>query len=98
MTSTPPAVWTSSTATRKRPRVTPEQAWDALNAALQKAAPPCDGRALFTADRLTDEQRAACASICATCPLLDLCEAYAVTARVTSGFWAGEHYTSKGTR
>ena len=51
MTSTPPAVWTSSTANRKRPRVTPEEAWDALNAALQKAAPPCDGRALFTADR-----------------------------------------------
>ena len=72
--------------------MTAEDAWDALNASLRDSPPPCDQRALFTADRLTEEQRALCASICADCPVFELCGAYATTARVTSGFWAGHLY------
>lgn len=71
-------------------------ALQALNASLQETAPPCDGRALFTADRLTDEERALCASICAACPVADLCGAYATAVRVTFGFWGGHPYTPKG--
>jgi hypothetical protein len=71
-------------------------AWDALHASLREFLPPCHARDLFTADRLSDEQRAECASICATCPVADLCDAYATAANVPSGFWAGHLYTPKG--
>lgn len=66
-----------------------DTAWDALNVALVKEVPGCSGLDLFTADRRTDEQRALCASICARCPLVDPCHAYATTAKVDSGYWAG---------
>lgn len=73
-----------------------DAAWEALNAEVRDYAPPCDGHALFTADGLSDEQRALCASICAECPVVALCDAYATAAKVTSGFWAGHSYTEKG--
>ncbi|WP_347756815.1 WhiB family transcriptional regulator [Agrococcus sp. ProA11] len=76
--------------------MTPAVAWSALNAALEDNAPPCDGRALFTADRLSEEERALCASICASCPVLDLCNAYAVASGPTFGFWAGHAYSLGG--
>jgi hypothetical protein len=76
--------------------MSPDDAWDALSSALARIAPPCDGKALFTADRLTPTQRAECAAVCAPCPVADLCETYAVTAKVESGFWAGHSYTFKG--
>jgi hypothetical protein len=70
--------------------------WDALNDALRAFAPPCEGRALFTTDRLTDDERALCESVCARCPFFDPCDSYAVTAKVESGFWAGHSYSPKG--
>ena len=73
-----------------------EEAWEALSAELEEVEPLCNGRALFTADGLTDDQRADCASICARCRIADLCDAYATAARVDSGFWAGHSYSSKG--
>lgn len=76
--------------------MTSDNAWDALNDALEHMAPACESRALFTADRLTDDQRALCESICARCPLFDLCDAYAVTTKVESSFWAGYSYSPKG--
>jgi hypothetical protein len=76
--------------------VTADAAWDALNEALEDYAPPCNGRALFTADSRTDEQRALCASISARCPVADLCDAYATAAKVASGFWAGRSYPQRG--
>lgn len=76
--------------------VTADDAWDALSAALARIAPACDGEALFTADRLTPEQRAACAAVCGRCPVEELCDTYATTAQVESGFWAGHSYTFKG--
>jgi hypothetical protein len=76
--------------------VNAEAAWDALNEALQDARPACAGQALFTADSLTADQRGDCSSICARCPVLHLCGAYATAAKVTSGFWAGHSYSPKG--
>lgn len=73
----------------------PDDAWEALNTALEEATPPCKGHGLFTADRLTDKERAHCASICAGCLLVDLCDAYANAARVTSGFWGGAYRRKK---
>ncbi|WP_439290151.1 WhiB family transcriptional regulator [Microbacterium sp. A84] len=73
-----------------------EAAWDALNSAPEHYTPPCDGRALFTADRLSDDELALCTSICAACPLLAECDAYATAAGVKTGFWAGHAYTNKG--
>jgi hypothetical protein len=76
--------------------VNPDDAWDDLSAALARTPSPCDGKALFTADRLTPDQRAECAAVCARCPVADLCDTYATTAKVESGFWAGHSYTFKG--
>ncbi|GLI28497.1 hypothetical protein ARHIZOSPH14_27390 [Agromyces rhizosphaerae] len=73
-----------------------DDAWDELNAALREYAPPCDGDALFTADRVSAEDRARCTSICGRCLVSDLCDAAATAAKVTSGFWAGHHYSEKG--
>jgi hypothetical protein len=76
--------------------VTPDEAWEDLNDALEEYRPACRGDAVFTAEQLTPEQRAYCASICATCPVLDLCDAYAATANVKAGYWGGHFYHSKG--
>ena len=72
-----------------------EAAWDALNEAMEDATPGCSGLPLFTADSRTDEQRAECASICARCPLADLCDAYATAAKADAGFWAGAERSPK---
>jgi len=69
--------------------VNADAAWDALNAALQNYVPPCTGRALFTADHRTAEQQAACEVICGTCPIAELCAAYAAAAKADFGYWAG---------
>lgn len=76
--------------------MTPDEAWLSLNAALQDAEPECAGLDLFTADGLSDADRAVCASICAQCPVIELCDAYASAAGVIAGFWAGHAYTVKG--
>lgn len=73
-----------------------DAAWEALNESVRDYAPPCTGLDVFTADRLSDEARAACASICASCPVADLCGAYATEAKVDSGYWAGRSYPQKG--
>lgn len=73
-----------------------DEAWASLNAFLRGVAPLCRGLDLFTADRLTDDQLDLCASICSRCPVAGLCGAYAASARVQSGFWAGHFYSPKG--
>lgn len=75
-----------------------ESAWDDLNAALEHYAPPCSGLHVFTADSRTDEQRAECSSICARCPIADLCDAYATASKVDLGFWAGKDRSPKRRR
>ena len=76
--------------------MTADEAWLSLNAALQDREPECAGLGLFTADGLSDADRAVCASICARCPVIDLCDAYASAAGVTAGFWAGHSWTHHG--
>ena len=71
-------------------------AWIALDAALREVTPPCDGDPLFTAERLTDREREHCADLCARCPLLDLCDDYAMAVMPPAGFWAGYLYSAKG--
>ncbi|MBT2485725.1 MULTISPECIES: WhiB family transcriptional regulator [unclassified Microbacterium] len=43
----------------------------------------------FTAERLDASQLRRLEAICATCPVLALCGAYAVAAQPAAGFWAG---------
>ncbi|MGW9629067.1 WhiB family transcriptional regulator [Agromyces sp. NPDC055520] len=78
--------------------MTPDAAWVPLNKALQDYTPPCSGLDLYTADSRTDEQRAECSSICARCPIADLCGAYATATKVDSGFWAGTDRSPKRKR
>lgn len=73
-----------------------DAAWAALDEALQDYEPPCVGHDAFTADQLTEGERAWCAVLCARCPVFALCEAYATAASVRVGFWAGHAYTTKG--
>ncbi|WP_396654964.1 WhiB family transcriptional regulator [Microbacterium foliorum] len=73
-----------------------EDAYDHLEAAIRDNTPPCSGLHLFTADSRTDEQRAACSSICARCPITDLCGAYATAAKADFGFWAGVDRAARG--
>jgi hypothetical protein len=73
-----------------------DAAWLSLNAALQDREPKCAGLDDFTADALTDEERAWCASICGSCPVSAECDEYASAAGVTAGFWAGHSWTHHG--
>lgn len=78
--------------------MSPDAAWEPLAAALEDYAPPCNGRDMFTSDGLTDEDRELCASICAGCPIADMCGTYASAAKVDSGFWAGVDRSPKRKR
>lgn len=75
-----------------------ELAWQALGDALEEYPPPCDGLDAFTADSLTEGERAWCAVLCADCLVSDLCDAYAVAAKVKCGFWSGRQYGKNGKR
>lgn len=70
-------------------------AWQALDAALHRYTPPCKGRAVFTADRLDDDEREYCERLCGRCLVSDLCDDYAIAAKVDSGFWAGSSRSPK---
>lgn len=67
-------------------------AWKALGAALEITDPSCRGDARFTADGLTPSDQAELGTICAACPLLDPCSAFAETMPrwSASGLWAGK--------
>ena len=73
-----------------------DDAWEALNTALDEYEPPCRDRALFTADTISVEQQALCESICARCRVSDLCDAYATASKPNMGFWAGYRWTQQG--
>lgn len=75
-----------------------DDAWEDLKAVLEHYAPPCSEHDVFLYADLTELERAVCASICAGCPIRDLCDHYAVAARVDSGFWAGVDRTPKRKR
>jgi hypothetical protein len=54
--------------------------------------PACDGDDRYTND---DQDAAELAPICAACPLYELCDRYAQSARPKAGIWAGRRYTTK---
>ncbi|MEV7609864.1 WhiB family transcriptional regulator [Microbacterium sp. NPDC089320] len=62
----------------------------ALTEKLKDATPGCAGVDEFTADRVDDETAAILADICAHCPMLARCGAFATASRPTAGFWAGQ--------
>jgi hypothetical protein len=67
---------------------------DALTHAARDTTPACDDDPRFTAERheLPAPALIAMRGICRNCPLYDLCNTYATTARPAAGFWAGAHY------
>ena len=73
---------------------TKADAWAALSEAMRTTPPACEGFDEFTADELSADELAWCASVCARCPLLALCGDYANAARPSAGYWAGRQ--SKG--
>ena len=66
-----------------------DAAWLVLSAALEDTVPPCAGDDLFTADSPSKDDQDFMRSLCAMCPLLAECHAYATAARPAAGFWAG---------
>ncbi len=83
---------------RENQEATPaDDAWNALHTSLRGSPAPCHARDPFTADRLSDDQLAECASICDRCPVFDPCRDYADAANVRAGFWAGRSYPIRNT-
>ncbi|MFK4759662.1 WhiB family transcriptional regulator [Microbacterium sp. ZW T5_45] len=61
-----------------------------LMAAMEEDPPACDGLEVFTRDRYGEpEEVAMMRDICRSCPLLDLCQAFAAAGKPTGGMWAG---------
>jgi len=64
-------------------------AYTALTLALDRTPAECHRVDLFIADDLTPADAHALSTICAACPVMALCAAYAAIARPLAGFWAG---------
>lgn len=88
-----------STASQEEPdALAGDEARLRLNAALRDAPPACADFELFTVGALTEDDRDLCASICASCPVLQICADYATAARVRFGFWGGIDRTPRRTK
>jgi hypothetical protein len=68
------------------------EAYTRLSDAFMTNVPECQGLALFTAENLSFADVEVLTPICDACPLYELCDTYARTARVKAGFWAGRRY------
>jgi hypothetical protein len=66
-------------------------AWQSLNDALAEADPACRNDERFTADDTIAADLESMRGLCASCPMLAQCDAYAAAAPgwIMSGFWAG---------
>ncbi|WP_298944045.1 WhiB family transcriptional regulator [uncultured Microbacterium sp.] len=66
-------------------------AWDALSDALTTSTPACDSDARFVADLPSAADVAHMRGVCASCPILAECAAFADASPrwSMSGFWAG---------
>lgn len=68
-------------------------AWAELQDALAATEPSCKDDARFTDDGRADSANADLVSVCAQCPVLAQCAAYAraeKTSRLQGAFWAGK--------
>lgn len=84
--SAPGLTWADLTKTMALKRGAAE--YRRLQDALRDQVPACSGRPVFTGVKPGDVAEGMMRSLCASCPVLDLCEAFATTAR-PAGFWAG---------
>lgn len=77
--------------------MTAAHAWEALSDALTATAPACEGDDRFTDDGRSETTNADLESICAACPVLAECRAYALaeSRHLIVGYWAGRR---RGTR
>ncbi|RKE60516.1 WhiB family transcriptional regulator [Microbacterium sp. AG238] len=71
--------------------MTAASAWAELQDALAATTPSCAGDGRFTDDGRADSANAQLVEVCATCPVLDACAAYARAEKNHRlvGFWAG---------
>lgn len=51
---------------------------------------------LADTDKVTNKHTAAMAGVCAGCPVLRVCAAYAASTGVTGGFWSGQDRLPSG--
>lgn len=77
--------------------MTAEEMYAQLVLALRDFEPPCNGHDVFMSPDATELQQAVCASICAGCPVADLCDAYATKSKVDLGFWGGKNRNPRRT-
>lgn len=68
-----------------------EPAWQALQRALEVHEPSCVGDDRFITDTPSESALAAMAALCAACPVLAQCAAFARRHKThqIAGFWAG---------
>ena len=64
------------------------RSWSALQYALARQDPACQGDDRFLSDP-SESLSADLASICSTCPVLAQCRDYARESRIQGGFWGG---------
>lgn len=72
------------------PRLKGSAEYWALTDRLRTTRPACAGMPEYTADRITAEDRERLAGICAGCPLIAECRAFAIASKPTGGFWPVE--------
>lgn len=72
-----------------------EDAYAALDTALQTRAPACSSDPRFTADIIPKNEQQQLKITCDRCDVALLCRRYAQTAKVKIGFWAGRSYSSQ---
>lgn len=77
-----------------RARNSPTAAFSPLYDAMAEERPACEGDQRFIDDRIRQSgglrDHIDMKQTCRSCPLLDLCQEFATTARPEAGFWAGK--------
>lgn len=69
------------------PRLKGSDEYWVLTDRLRTTVPRCAGMPEYTADGISTEDRERLAGICASCPLLAECRAFAIASKPTGGFW-----------
>ena len=72
------------------PRLKGSAEYRILTDRLRTTVPHCAAMPEYTADGISAEDRERLAGICASCPLLSECRAFAIASKPTGGFWPVE--------